>query len=55
MKDPQKKYKKALYVIFQLVDKFIFKKILKVEITKEAWMTIQKAHKGADHVKWMKL
>ena len=55
LKTSLKNIKKTLYAIFQALDESIFEKILKAEIVKEAWVTLQKLYKGDELVKRMKL
>lgn len=40
-KNSQKKYHETLYLIFQVINEFICKKILKAEMLKEALVTIK--------------
>ena len=50
-----KEIAKSILCNFQAVDESIFEKILELETTKEAWVTLQKLYKGNEHVKRMKL
>ena len=55
VKDLQKKDKKALYYIYQLVDESGVAQIAQAMNAKEAWETLQKSYKGVEKVKKVRL
>ncbi|GJZ84260.1 hypothetical protein Tco_0649599 [Tanacetum coccineum] len=46
---------RSLYLLFQSMDKSSFEKIAGASTTKEAWDTLEKAYKGVDRVKQVRL
>jgi gag-polypeptide of LTR copia-type len=55
LKESREKNKTALYLMYQAVDESGFEKIAGAKTTKEAWETLEKAYKGADRVKQVRL
>ena len=55
LKEALVKYKAALYILYQAVDKFGFEKIASVKSSKEAWDILEKVYKGDDRVKQVRL
>ncbi|KAJ3691459.1 hypothetical protein LUZ61_020623 [Rhynchospora tenuis] len=55
LRENRKKDKTALYIIYQAVDESGFEKIAGVTSSHEAWNTLEKAYKGADLVKQVRL
>ncbi|KAJ4788299.1 polyprotein [Rhynchospora pubera] len=55
LKENRKKDKTALYIIYQAVDESGFEKIAGATSSHEAWNTLEKAYKGADRVKQVRL
>ncbi|GJS76734.1 retrovirus-related pol polyprotein from transposon TNT 1-94 [Tanacetum coccineum] len=54
-KEKYMKYKTALYLLFQSVDKSGFKKIAEATTSKEAWEMLKEVYKGVDRVKQVRL
>ena len=55
LKDARVKDKAALYILYQVVDEFGFEKIASAKSSKEAWGILEKAYKGDDRVKQVRL
>ena len=55
LKEIRKKDKKALYFIYQAVDEAIFERISSASTSKEAWDILNKAYKGEEKVKMVRL
>ena len=55
LKDQKKKDKKALFLLYQWVDKSTFEKFAKANSSKEAWKTLDIFFKGVDRVKMVQL
>ncbi|XP_074356106.1 uncharacterized protein LOC141695792 [Apium graveolens] len=55
LKENRKKDKKALYFIYQAVDEVIFERISTASTSKEAWDILNKAYKGEEKVKMVRL
>ncbi|GJZ23157.1 retrovirus-related pol polyprotein from transposon TNT 1-94 [Tanacetum coccineum] len=55
LKEKRMKAKTALYLLFHSVDESGFKKIVGASTAKQAWDTLEKAYKGADRVKQVRL
>ena len=55
LKETRSKDKTALYMLFRAVDESAFEKIAGSTTSKEAWDTLEKAFKGADRVKQVRL
>ncbi|GJR92506.1 hypothetical protein Tco_0264680 [Tanacetum coccineum] len=55
LKEKRMKAKTALYLLFQSVDESGFEKIAGASTAKQAWDTLEKAYKGADRVKQVRL
>ena len=55
LKENKKKDKKVLYFIYQSVDEVIFERILTASTSKKAWDILNKAYKGEEKVKMMRL
>ncbi|KAJ3701279.1 hypothetical protein LUZ61_004984 [Rhynchospora tenuis] len=55
LRENRKKDKTALYIIYQAVDESGFEKIASATSSHEAWNTLEKAYKGADRVKQVRL
>ncbi|KAJ3707124.1 hypothetical protein LUZ61_010829 [Rhynchospora tenuis] len=55
LRENRKKDKTALYIIYQAVDESSFEKIAGATSSHEAWNTLEKAYKGADRVKKVRL
>lgn len=51
LKDPRKRHKKVLFLIYQALDDDAFEKISYATSAKEAWDKLQTSHKGEDKVK----
>lgn len=51
LKDPRKRHKKVLFLIYQALDDDAFEKISDATSAKEAWDKLQTSHKGEDKVK----
>jgi len=48
LKDPRKRHKKVLFLIYQALDDDAFEKISDATSAKEAWDKLQTSHKGED-------
>ncbi|XP_078180787.1 uncharacterized protein LOC144574651 [Carex rostrata] len=55
LRESRKKDKTTLYNLFQAVDESGFEKIASATTSKQAWEILEKAYKGADRVKQMRL
>jgi len=55
LKDARVKDKAALYILYQAVDESGFEKIANAKSSKEAWDILEKAYKGDDRVKQVRL
>jgi len=55
LKDARVKDKAALYILYQAVDESGFEKIASAKSSKEAWDILEKAYKGDDRVKQVRL
>ena len=55
LKETRANDKTTLYMLFRAVDKLDFEKIVGSTTSKEAWDTLEKAFKGADRVKQVRL
>ncbi|XP_038891560.1 uncharacterized protein LOC120080948 [Benincasa hispida] len=55
LKETRKKDKKALYILYQLVGEDTFETIANAETSKATWDKLKLTHKGADHVKKIRL
>ncbi|KAJ3704843.1 hypothetical protein LUZ61_008548 [Rhynchospora tenuis] len=55
LRENRKKDKTALYIMYQAVDESGFEKIAGATSSHEAWNTLEKAYKGADRVKQVRL
>ena len=53
--DSRKRDKKALYMIYQGLDKNAFEKLSEAKLANEAWEKLQTSYKGADPVKKVRL
>ncbi|GMI80839.1 hypothetical protein HRI_001753200 [Hibiscus trionum] len=55
LKDNRKLDKTALYIIYQSVDEAGFEKIVSATTSKDAWEALEKAYKGVNRVKQVRL
>lgn len=55
LKENKKKDKKALYLVYQSIDKVVFEKISNATTAKGAWEKLQNSYKGNDKVKNIRL
>jgi len=55
LKDARVKDKATLYILYQAVDESDFEKIASAKSSKEAWDILEKAYKGDDRVKQVRL
>ena len=55
LKDARMKDKATLYILYQVVDESGFEKIAGAKSSKEAWDILEKAYKGDDRVKQVRL
>lgn len=55
LKETRSKDKTALYMLFRAVDESAFEKIVGSTTSKGAWDTLEKAYRGADRVKQVRL
>ncbi|CAI8600638.1 unnamed protein product [Vicia faba] len=55
LKETRANDKTTLYMLFRAVDESVFKKIAGSTMSKEAWDTLEKAFKGEDRVKQVRL
>ncbi|KHN12331.1 hypothetical protein glysoja_034423, partial [Glycine soja] len=55
LKESRKRDKKALFLIYQLVDEDTFEKISNATTAKEAWDKLQTCNKGVEQVKKIRL
>ena len=55
LKDARVKDKAALYILYQAMDESGFEKIARDKSSKEAWDILEKAYKGDDRVKQVRL